>query len=279
MPALDLDHLRQWIGRTETADDLITPRAVREMRVILDREPGDPADGEAATLTAHWCLAPPAVRPAGLGPDGHPARGGFLPPVPLPRRMWAGGLLTFHDPLRVGDRVRRTSRIADVAVKAGRTGKLCFVTVEHDYATARGSALTERQDLVYRSVEAAPGGAGRAEAPRAPAVQESIATSPVLLFRYSAVTFNGHRIHYDRSYCVAEEGYPGLVVHGPLQATLLCELAGRLLGRAPVRFAFRSVRPVFDGAPMTLNAVPAGDGFELWTADRDARPCMLAEAR
>ncbi len=187
-------------------------------------------------------------------------------------------MLEFSHPIRVGDTVRRTSRIADVVVKEGRTGTLCFVTVEHDYSTAHGSAVKERQDIVYRGADAAPGGAGKGEAPRIAAFTERVATSPVLLFRYSALTFNGHRIHYDRSYCIEEEGYPGLVVHGPLQATLLCEFAGRLMGRSPARFAFRSVCPIFDGPPMTLNAVADGDGFELWTADHEGRACMLAQA-
>ncbi|WP_341990119.1 MaoC family dehydratase N-terminal domain-containing protein [Azorhizobium sp. AG788] len=275
---LDIDHLRSWIGRTETVHDLITPRSLRELRVTLDRPAGAPVAGEETTLTAHWCLAPPAVPLEGLGPDGHPARGGFLPPVPLPRRMWAGGKLEWLDALRVGDDVARASRIADVVVKEGRTGTLCFVTVDHEISTARGLAIRERQDIVYRGTDAPAGGSGTAAPPRTASWQESVEASPVLLFRYSAITFNGHRIHYDRTYCIEEEGYPGLIVHGPLQATLLAEFAGRLLGRSPKTFAFRSVRPIFDGPPLTLNAVKTDAGLDLWTADHEGRPCMLAEA-
>lgn len=278
MAELDIAHLRTWIGREERLQDVVTARATREMRVTLDRAPGDPVPGEAATLTAHWCLAPPAVPMSGLGPDGHPARGAFLPPVPLPRRMWAGGALAFHDTLRVGDAVERCSTIKDVTVKEGRTGPLCFVTVTHRYTTPRGPALSERQDIVYRGVEAAAGGQGRSDAPRIPTHRESVDPTPILLFRYSAVTFNSHRIHYDRTYCIEEERYPGLVVHGPLQATLLCELAGRLLGRRPAHFTFRSVRPMFDGQPMSLNAAEEAGRLVLWTADHEDRPCMHAEA-
>ncbi|GGF63262.1 hypothetical protein GCM10007301_23850 [Azorhizobium oxalatiphilum] len=293
MSTMDLNHFRTWIGRTETAHDLLTARAVREMRATLDLPPGEPVPGEAAVMTAHWCLAPATAPMHSLGPDGHPARGGFLPPVPLPRRMWAGSRLEWHDELKVNDQVGRTSRIADVVIKQGRTGTLCFVTVEHEITTARGLAIHEWQDIVYRGTDAPAGGTGNEEAQPEPQWQESVETSPVLLFRYSALTFNGHRIHYDRRYCVEEEGYPGLVVHGPLQATLLAEFAARLLKRKPKSFSFRSVRPIFDGPPMTLNAVPlpierleampphirqAEGGLTLWTADSEGRPCMMAEA-
>ena len=276
---LDIEMLRGWIGRTERVSEGITRQKAREMRVTLDQEAGTPQDGDAVMLTAHWCLAAPTAPLSALGPDGHPARGGFLPPVPLPRRMWAGGALTFLDALRVGDAVTRASRITDVVVKEGRTGILCFVSVEHEISTARGTAIRERQDIVYRGVDAPAGGQGKSEPPRAPTWQESVDPNPVMLFRYSAITFNGHRIHYDRSYCQTEEGYPGLVVHGPLQATLLVEFAARLLGQTPASLSFRSVRPIFDGALMTLNAVEAEGGLELWTADHEGRPCMLAQAQ
>jgi len=277
--ALDVETLRGWIGRSETARDIASERLVRELRVTLDEPGGEPAAGDEAPITVHWCLAPPTVPMAALGPDGHPARGGFLPPVPLPRRMWAGGRLELVDAIRVGDEVRRTSRIDDVVVKEGRTGTLCFVTVSHEIATGRGVAVRERQDIVYRGADAPAGGSG-SPAPLPPARwRESVETSPVLLFRYSAVTFNGHRIHYDRSYCRDEEGYPGLVVHGPLQATLLAGFAARILGRRPAVFSFRSVRPIFDGPPMGLEALEGEAGLELRTVDHEGRPCMVAEAR
>ncbi|MGB3274115.1 MAG: MaoC family dehydratase N-terminal domain-containing protein, partial [Xanthobacteraceae bacterium] len=215
------------------------------------------------------------------GPDGHPARGGFLPPVPLPRRMWAGGQLEFIDAMRVGDEVTRTSRIGDVTEKQGSTGTLCFVTVEHTLTTPRGVAVRERQDIVYREpppVGAAAVPARSAAAPTAAHSRRHLA-DPVLLFRYSALTFNGHRIHYDRDYVTRIEGYPGLVVHGPLQAALLAEFASEHHGgRAPKTFAYRGVQPLFDGAAFSLNANAADGTMELWTADAADTPTMKATA-
>jgi 3-methylfumaryl-CoA hydratase len=275
-----LGHWRQWIGKTEQATDTITPRLVGGLRATLNDDPAV-ADGAPAPLAVHWCLAPPSVAMDGLGPDGHPARGGFLPPVPLPRRMWAGGKLSFHDRLRVGDVVTRRSVIQDVSMKEGRTGTLCFVAVDHEISTDRGVAIRERHDIVYRDFDRtkpAPTPA-QAAAPLQATWQRSVMADPVLLFRYSALTFNGHRIHYDRTYCIEEEGYPGLVVHGPLQATLLLEFAASIRdGRAPAVFDFRGVSPLFDGAPFTLNAVEDGDDLKLWTADAHGRTNMEAKA-
>src|SRR5256714_11587862 len=149
---LDIDHLRQWIGRSEEATDTITAQLVKGLRATLFQEVGAPKPGDAAPFTVHWCLAQPVYPMSELGPDGHPTRGGFLPPVPLPRRMWAGGELEFFEPLRVGDEVTRTSRIADVTMKTGSTGVLCFVSVDHLITTSRGAALRERQDIVYRDM-------------------------------------------------------------------------------------------------------------------------------
>ena len=197
---LDLDHLRQWVGRTSEASDIVTAQLVKGLRATLFQEIGEPKAGDAAPFTVHWCLAQPVFPMSMLGPDGHPTRGGFLPPVPLPRRMWAGGEFEIIDALRVGDEAKRTSRIADVTVKTGSTGTLCFVAVEHLVTTARGIAIRERQDIVYRemggSQPAAP--AKAAPSPRLAQHRETHMADPVLLFRYSALTFNGHRIHYDR---------------------------------------------------------------------------------
>lgn len=269
--ALDLGHLRTWIGRTENARDVISPRLVNELHVTLDHEGAAPGMGEAAPLTVHWCLAPPAVGTSALGPDGHPPRGGFLPRVPLPRRMWAGGELRFEDRLRVGDAVERRSRIADVTIKRGRSGTLCFVAVDHEFHTARGRAIVERHDIVYRSQ---PMSVSAPVAPPATPLLSAAADSggekhdrragAVLLFRYSALTFNGHRIHYDRSYAMDEEGYPGLVVHGPLQATLLLERAAAERGAAPRSFSFRGRSPLFDFMPFRLCARDAAEGMTLW---------------
>ncbi len=284
-PAIDLDSLRQAIGRETTATDTVTPQLCRAFLATLDLGRLEAGEGEAAPLAIHWCLAQPTAPMSELGPDGHPARGGFLPAVPLPRRMWAGGKLTFHAPIRVGDTVARVSRIEDVTVKEGRTGTLCFVTVGHTVSTATGIAVEERQDIVYRGAEQAaaskPESVRSGAAPAAARVAEhsrTVMADPVLLFRYSALTFNGHRIHYDQPYATGVEGYPGLIVHGPLQATLLLALAEDLRG-APRTFSFRGVSPLFDGASFSVNAAASEQGLDLWTADRHGRETMTASAQ
>src|ERR1700759_2067106 len=168
---IDLDHLRQWIGRSQEASDIVTAQLVKGLRATLFQEVGEPKTGELAPFTVHWCLAQPVFPMPSRGPDAHPARGGFLPPVPLPRRMWAGGELEFIDPLRVGDEAKRISRIADVTMKTGSTGILCFVSVEHVVTTVRGVAIRERQDIVYRDISTAPQ-AAPAKAPPPPPVAQ-----------------------------------------------------------------------------------------------------------
>jgi len=276
----DLDHLRQWIGRTEEASDVVTAQLTKGLRATLFQEIGQPKPGDAAPLTVHWCLAQPVYPMSELGPDGHPRRGGFLPPVPLPRRMWAGGELEFFEPLRVGDEATRSSRIADVTMKTGSTGVLCFVAVEHLITTARGTAIQERQDIVYREMSATP-----AAAPAKPAAppltaqhRESHVSDPVLLFRYSALTFNGHRIHYDRDYATRIEGYPGLIFHGPMQAAMLVEFAAKLRGAAPKKFSYRGVQPLFEGSEFSINANQTSAGMELWTANSEGQPTMKGNA-
>ena len=276
---LDIDHLRQWIGRTQEASDIVTEQLTKALRATLFLDIGSPKTGDAAPLTTHWCLAQPVAPMNELGPDGHPARGGFLPPVPLTRRMWAGGELQFLDTLRVGDDVTRSSRISDVTMKNGSTGILCFVSVEHTITTPRGVAIKERQDLVYRDVT--PGSDQKTQAAPPPpkaAHRETHIADPVLLFRYSALTFNGHRIHYDRDYVTKVEGYPGLVFHGPLQAALLVEFSARLHGgNAPSVFSYRGVQPLFDNGGFSVNA---SDGAsELWTANSAGTPTMKATAK
>ena len=209
----DLEHLRKWIGRSMQASDIVTAQQVKGLRATLFLDIGEPKTGDAAPFTMHWCLAPPVVPMSELGGDGHPARGGFLPPVPLPRRMWAGGELEFFDTLRVGDEVTRTSRIAEVTMKEGSTGQLCFVSVDHLVTTPRGMAIRERQDIVYRDVSTTPSAPTKAAAPPVSQHRETHTADAVLLFRYSALTFNGHRIHYDRDYVTKVEGYPGLIFH------------------------------------------------------------------
>jgi 3-methylfumaryl-CoA hydratase len=277
---IDLDKLQQWIGNTEKNIDIVTGHLVRGLRATLFMEIGEPKPGEAAPFTAHWCLAPPVYPMSQLGPDGHPARGGFLPPVPLPRRMWAGGELEFIDVLRVGDEMKRSSRISDVTMKAGSTGPLCFVSVQHEVTTPRGVAIRERQDIVYRDMtQSAPTAAKPRAAPPPSKHRESHMADEVLLFRYSALTFNGHRIHYDRDYVTKVEGYPGLIFHGPLQAAFLVEFAAKLHGgAAPKKFVYRGVQPLFEGSEFSVNANDTDAGMELWTANSEGAPTMKGTA-
>ena len=276
---VDVAHLQSWIGRVREGEDTVTPRILAEYEATLAPHLAPVGEGEAPPAL-HWCLAPETPRADALGPDGHAARGGFLPPVPLPRRMWAGGEIETLDALRAGDTVRRRETVRDVAVKEGRSGRLCFVTVDHAVTTPRGLAIRERQDIVYR--EEAGGTAGpepeRAQPPEGATVW-SVPATPTLLFRYSAMTFNGHRFHYDQPYATAVEGYADLVVHGPMQASLLMNLAAALMGRTPRRFAYRGV------SPMTANQVfrvcgrlDAAGAFAGMTLDAGDRVCMRASA-
>jgi 3-methylfumaryl-CoA hydratase len=278
----DLDHLRQWIGRTEEKTDIVTAHLVAGLRSALFLDVGKPKDGDAAPFTAHWCLTLPVVPMSEVGADGHPKRGGFLPPVPLPRRMWAGGAIDFAEPLRVGDVVTRTSTIKDLTLKEGSTGLLCFVSVDHVYKTPRGVAIRERHDIVYREMPASEQNAGPAKPQAAPAAakhSERHLADPVLLFRYSALTFNGHRIHYDRDYVTKVEGYPGLIFHGPLQAALIVEFAAKLHGGiAPKKFSYRGVQPLFEGGEFSINANETSAGMELWIANAEGQPTMKGTA-
>ena len=270
--------LNDWIGRSREAEDRIDPVRVWAMQALLDRAPlpgeGGLAEGDPLPPLWHWLAFWDIAPQAGLGPDGHAARGEFLPPVALPRRMWAGSRLRFLRPLPIGASVRRRSTIESIEEKQGRSGALVFVTVGHCLEIDRGLAVEEQHDIVYRAAPSAESAA--AAAPAAPAAlapgdadwSRTIEPDPVLLFRYSALTFNGHRIHYDRDYCRAVEGYPGLVVHGPLMATLMVDLARRERPDAGIAaFAFRAKRPIFDTAPFTVAGRAGGDGAAVWVAD------------
>jgi 3-methylfumaryl-CoA hydratase len=274
--------LSSWVGRTQERVDLVNPNHLAAWNATLDRDDPFPEEGEAVPPGFHWALFPPLARQSELGPDGHARRGGFLPPVPLPRRMWAGSRLRFERPLRVGARVDQISRIDRVEEKSGRAGKLVFVTVRHTVTTAGALAIEEEQDLVYREAPR-PGAAPEPPGDAAPpgAWRREIVPSDVLLFRYSALTFNGHRIHYDRRYVTAEEGYPGLVVHGPLIATLLLDLVRRNTEGAYVeRFRFKGLRPTFDTSPFMVEGEPGDDArsIRLWSTDNRGRIGMEAEA-
>ena len=266
-----MQDLTTWIGRSETRQDTFTATPAAALAATLDHAETPWAAGTPLPPLWHWLYFLPLHRQSEIGPDGHAKRGGFLPPVPLPRRMWAGSQFEFRAPLRIGDAVERTSTIADVTVKEGRSGQLVFVKVRHDLRAngAADPALVEFHDIVYRAnrqpgdVEPAP-----VAAPAGAAWQREVQPDDVLLFRYSALTFNGHRIHYDRRYVTEVEGYPGLVVHGPLIATLLLELLHRHAPDAEVAtFAFRALRPTFDGRPMRVNARIDGSAARLWAQD------------
>jgi len=278
---MDLQHLRDWIGRSERRSDEVTAVPVAALSATLDRADAEPLPGSDLPPLWHWLYFLPLAPQHEIGPDGHPRRGGFLPPVPLPRRMWAGGRLEFNHPLHVGDEITRSSHITDVNVKTGRSGSLVFVTVRHEISNARGLAISEEHDIVYRDAPApdAPAPAPQA-APAGEAFSRLITPDPVLLFRYSALTFNGHRIHYDRSYVTEVEGYPGLIVHGPLIATLLLDLLRREMPGARVaRFSFKALRPVFDIHSFTVCGKPDGDRrVQLWTRDHEGWLTMQATA-
>ena len=280
-----LTRLQSWVGKTETTGDDITSAPVRALSATLDRDDSAPVAGSTVLPPLwHWLYFLPQQRQSEIGPDGHPRRGGFLPPVPLPRRMWAGGRLCWltENPLLVGQAVRRVSSIASVTHKAGRTGDLLFVLVKHEVHNAKGLALTEEHDIVYRAA-AQPGDPvpQPVAAEQGAAWQREIVPDDVLLFRYSALTFNGHRIHYDRRYVTEVEGYPGLIVHGPLIATLLVDLVRRHVPDAFVKsFNFKAVRPTFDLHPFWLNGQPSADGktVQLWAQDHEGWLTMQGTA-
>lgn len=270
-----------WIGRQEQQQDTLLPGTLDRLAATLDRDDPPAQPGDAAPPLAHWLLFLSNTPQAGLGPDGHAARGGFLPPVhELPRRMWAGGRLRFLAPLRAGMAVERLSTIASITRRDGASGPLVFVTVRHEVRGEGELLLTEEHDIVYRDAQA--GAVKPAPAPPPPgAWRRSVLPDAVMLFRYSALTFNGHRIHYDRDYVTRVEGYPGLIVHGPLVATLLLDLLRRQVPGARVAaFAFRAVSPLFDGAGVTLHGTPAdADGkVALWATNATGGLAMRAEA-
>ncbi|MCL5778169.1 MaoC family dehydratase N-terminal domain-containing protein [Limibaculum sp. FT325] len=269
-----------WIGRSRTETDPMHPWAANALVATLGLARAPFGPGDALPPFWHWMHFLEARPRADLGPDGHPATGGFMPAVRQPRRMWAGGRVEFPGPLPLDAPATRHSTIADVAEKTGRAGEMTFVTVRHEISGAAGLAVVEEQDIVYR-FDPAPGTPW--PAPRQAATDETArrdwSLGPVELFRYSALTFNGHRIHYDLRHATETEGYPGLVVHGPLLATLLLELAGEMARARPIgRFAFRAVAPVFADEPFAACAREGAEGLQLWVRASDGRLAMEASA-
>src|SRR5450755_1535137 len=274
MTARELE-LTAWIGRSETLHDVVGATPVAALNATLDHPATAAEAGAPLPPLWHWLYFLPLQRQSEIGPDGHARRGGFLPPVPLPRRMWAGSQLEFRSPIRIGDRMQRVSTIDDVKTKEGRTGPLVFVKVRHELRCndASDPALVEFHDIVYREARTATDVEPPPEpAPTGATWQREIVADAVLLFRYSALTFNGHRIHYDRKYVTEVEGYPGLVVHGPLIATLLMDLLRRRMPEVDVAtFRFKAVRPTFDLHPFRVNGALQDDGkaVRLWAEDHE----------
>lgn len=277
----NLEQLRQWVGKKESRADEITAWPVAALSATLDRDDPEPRTGDLLPPGWHSLYFLEARPASELGPDGHPRRGGFLPPVPLPRRMWAGGRIEFLRPLRIGDSIRRESEVVSVEPKHGRSGHLVFVTVRHTISAGGETAVREEHDIVYRG-PAIPGAAPPegTTAPKDAIWRRSLVGDPVLLFRYSALTFNGHRIHYDLDYVRNDEHYPGLVVHGPLQTTLLLDLCRRHEPRPVKKFDYRALYPIYHTERIGVNGKLSGDGnsAELWTANSGQLCAMTAIA-
>jgi 3-methylfumaryl-CoA hydratase len=287
-------NLQDWVGRSEAVEDVVTATPFAALAATLDTFSSGGGSAQRPTVGAvlpylwHWLYFLPIYRQSDIGPDGHAKRGGFLPPIELPRRMWAGSDFEFHESLKVGDALRRVSTIAQVTEKSGRTGQLIFVKVRHELYRNQSAncALTEHHNIVYRQAPSAgevappPIAAPQVSSPNAH-WQRQIVPDDVLLFRYSALTFNGHRIHYDRQYVTQVEGYPGLIVHGPLIATLLMDLLRRHLPDAQVAsFEFKAIRPTFDTGTFSVHGEPSPDGksVRLWAKDSAGWLTMDAKA-
>nr|WP_319484927.1 acyl-CoA dehydrogenase [uncultured Cohaesibacter sp.] len=280
---MDMSKLEEWIGRTETCEEVIASFPANALAATLDRDDPEYTIGTALPPLWHWLHFLPIFRLSEAGYDGHAALGGFLPPVALPRRMWAGSRLKFLSAMPIGNKLRKISTIKAIKAKSGRSGQLVFVTVGHQVFDGDTLGVDEEHDIVYRE-QAAPGATPPAVplAPENSAFSREIDPNPVLLFRYSALTFNGHRIHYDQPFCVQSEGYKGLVVHGPLIATLLLDLLRREYPSATVQeFNFRAVSTIFDSERFTVHGTPEGDkkAFRLWAQREDGALAMDATAR
>ncbi|MEL7463720.1 MAG: MaoC family dehydratase N-terminal domain-containing protein [Pseudomonadota bacterium] len=276
----DIDgDLTSWVGRTLEETGEISPQIANMLGATLSPEwtPDRAAPGAPAPQLWHWAAFPLSAPMEALARDGHPALGDFLPPVPLERRMWAGGALKFLKPLHIGETLTRASRISAVTEKRGATGAMVFVTVDHKVSGEDGLAIEERQDIVYLAIPPAFRAPKAIPGPEAPDHAEPMEVNEARLFRYSAATFNAHRIHYDLPYATEVENYPGLVVHGPLQATLLIEAATRWRGAAPDAFSFRGVHPMFHNDAPKLTGVAEGTEMRLATVAGDHQ-CLQAKA-
>ncbi|SPH22554.1 Mesaconyl-C(4)-CoA hydratase [Ascidiaceihabitans donghaensis] len=276
---MDQVNLTAWEGRTDTQRGGVSEQLAAQLHATLGN-PRDaaPVQGDVLPALWHWCAFPPATPMSELGADGHPYLGGFLPPVRLDRRMWAGGALQFGAPLRVGERLEKRSSIRSVLEKAGAAGPMVFVTVDHAIYGESGLAISERQDIVYLAIPDSYTPPKKRAMPSSSDVHTTRSTSETLLMRYSAVTFNAHRIHYDLPYTLNVEHYPGLVVHGPLQATLLMQTATAHKGRMPHHFDFRGVHPMFAGETLEIMATQDDPETLSMVTGTGGHQCMQATA-
>lgn len=279
MSQANIDDLERWLGRSETKEDILTPGLVEKFRATLGEHlwEGSPE----APPGLHWCLALTATENAELSEDGHEKKGIFLPPVPLPSRMWAGGETTTFAPLQVGKSVTRATRIENIKAKQGRSGDLVFVEVRHEYHSGGTLCISERQDIVFRGLRSSPPQENStrpaAHEPDAESLSGRVTPGPLMLFRYSALTFNAHRIHYDHPYATGSENYPGLVVHGPLQATLLLNLAATKAGRIPRKFAYRGLAPMTLPCELQLHSLKTDAGGTVWCQDQSGLRSFTAD--
>ncbi|MBE89105.1 MAG: acyl-CoA dehydrogenase [Rhodospirillaceae bacterium] len=285
MTEVDIDHLKTWVGKDDTSEERSCVQPIHQYYGLLDKD-DRPQEGDPMGPMCHYFFFKPLVNQSKIGPDGHPARGDFMPPVPLPRRMFAGASITYNKPLIIGETHKKIATIEDVTMKKGSTGALIFCKVRQDFYGEEGDlALSEVQNIVYRGdppkdANDAKGGSGQGKpAPDDHAYIREITPDPVMLYRYSSSTWNTHRIHYDRTYVMEEEGYPGLVVHGPLAASLLAELAlDENLGKSLKTFRFQARSPLFDTAPFKIAGKPTGEGAELWSITPEGAISTFASA-
>jgi 3-methylfumaryl-CoA hydratase len=272
--------LQRWVGRSRKSEDVVTATPLRGLAAVLDCAPPPLVTGAPIPPAWHWLYFLLMAPHASLGADGADASTDFLPPLLGPaRRMWAGGRFEFHQPLHLGERIERISTITAIEEKSGKQGPLVFLTLRHQISGEANRAVTEEQTLVFRSPPLP--GQPLADNP-APVYKDwsrEIMPDPVTLFRFSALTFNGHRIHYDRPYATEKEGYPGLLVHGPLQVLLLLELLRGVLPRPMRHFEYRALRPIFDRKPFTLNARQDGESVRVWSADNAGNIGTAGEAK
>ena len=278
---INVDELKSWIGNDEIAFDEVSQSLEARFRATLDEDPGNPQKGEIASSGLHWALAPAVVKSSLLGKDSHPKKGEFLPPVPLPRRMWAGCRTHFLKPLKIGDLVKKRSSVVDINFKDGKSGLLCFVTANYEFFVDDQLMIKEDHDLVYRDYNKEDKTIFvKNDLPFVKSdYEEKIFAHPTMLFRYSAITFNGHRIHYDYPYSTEEEGYKDLVFHGPLQATLMLRAAEKYKKAKVKSFSHRGVAPVYANDDLIINIEnKPNDSLNCFTSTKDAGMTMKAEA-